>query len=91
MTKVKNRRDHSCKVLSKQLTQSKQSVGGVLGTLVSWTGHQGKSNIGPCSVNPHGPLGWVSPALSVEGPWALSRHLYGRGGDLHMSKRIRLF
>lgn len=68
MNKVRNKRDNAWKVVSKQLTQSKQSVDGELGTLASWTGHQGRHNIGPCSVNPHGPLGWVSPALPLEGP-----------------------
>ena len=76
MNKVRNRRNNACKVLSKQLTQSKKSVDGELGTLASWTGHQGRHNIGPCSVNPQGPLGWVRSTGSA-GTWAPSRHLYG--------------
>ena len=67
MTKVRNRRDNACKVLSKQLTQSKQGVDRVLGTLASWTGHQGRCTTGPCSVLPTWPSGLSQPCSTSGG------------------------
>lgn len=83
MTKVRNKRDNACKVLSKHLAQSQQGVDRELGTCPRWTNRKWRCSIGPCTLIPTWPS-WAQSVLHHQqkdpglfpGPWRVGKKLF---------------